>query len=341
MNRDQSESHKNNDGTGGPLGGVIGCALYREGRRVRDVAVSEAGAAIRYPEDVVWIGVHDPDDDLMEMLMREFPLHQLAVEDARKAHQRPKLEVYGQTLFIALRTAWLEQGQPAFGETQIFSGRHFVITVRHGLSPTYATVRTQCESRPELLQHGEDYIIYAVMDFVVDNYMPVVEALEQEVDAIEDRIFSHVAGNVDIHRIHTLRRDLLQLRRTTDSLAEVCGSLERLSLPVIDEEVRPFFRDVHDHVLRLQGIIAHLMEVITFSFEAHQLFVSASQNDVMKQLAAWGAILAVPTAIAGIYGMNFKYMPELDWSAGYFIVLGTIALLCTALYRHFRRTNWL
>jgi magnesium transporter len=229
----------------------------------------------------------------------------------------------------------------AFGETHIFVGHGYVVTVRHGASSSYAPVRVRCESCPTVLSRGEHYILYAILDFIVDNYMPVVETIHDEVDAIEDRVFDSVLNKADAQRLYMLRRDLLRLRNAAAPLVNVCRRLEHAEVMSIDPAMQPLFRDVTDHVRRVQEEIDVLREVLAFAFEANLMNGQAEQTSITRRLAAWAAILAVPTAIAGIYGMNFEYMPELKLGYGYFLVLGAIAAICVTLYARLRHYGWL
>jgi magnesium transporter len=321
--------------------GVVNARVYAKGKPVADIPIEDAGAWAQRPGHVVWIGLFEPSEDLLRRVQAQFHLHPLAIEDAHKAHQRPKLEQYDEQLFAVARTAQLVDGRIAFGETHIFVGRGFVVTVRHGASTSYATIRAHCEASPPLLAHGEDYMLYAILDFIVDNYMPVVETIHSEVEAIEDRVLAKPIGHADVERLYMLRRDLLRLRNAAAPLVEVCRRLEHAEVIAIDPEMQPLFRDVTDHVRRVEEEINALREVLAFAFEASLLTGQAQQTAITRKLAAWAAILAVPTAIAGIYGMNFEHMPELKWTYGYFLVVGLIALLCGGLYVGFRRAGWL
>ncbi len=293
--------------------GVVASSVYAGGRRVKDIAIEEAGEWSKRPGHVVWIGLFEPSTDLLQRVQAQLGLHYLAIEDAGKAHQHPKIEQYGEALFIVARTAQLIDGRIAFGETHLFVGRGYVVSVRHGASSSYAAVRERCESCPAVLSHGEDYILYAILDFIVDNYMPVLETLHAEVEAIEDSVFSKPAERVDVQRLYMIRRDLLRLRNAVVPLVEVCRRLEHAEVMPIDAAMQPLFRDVTDHILRVQEEIDSLREVLAFAFEASLMTGQAQQTAITRRLAAWAAILAVPTAIAGIYGMNFEHMPELKW----------------------------
>ena len=324
-----------------PEPGVIAASVYAGGRCISDIPVEEAGKWAKKPGHVVWIGMFEPSYELLSRIEAQLGLHYLAIEDAGKAHQHPKIEQYGDALFIVARTAQMVAGRIAFGETHLFVGRGYVVSVRHGASTSYSAVRKRCEACPITLSHGEDYILYAILDFIVDNYMPVLETVHREVEAMEDRIFASALPTTEVQRLYTLRRELLQLRNAAAPLAEVCRRLEHAEVKPIDPEMQPLFRDVSDHVYRVKEELDVLREILAFTFEASLMIGQAQQTDITRRLAAWAAILAVPTAIAGIYGMNFEYMPELKWQYGYFIVLGVIAAVCGAMFWRLRRNGWL
>jgi magnesium transporter len=321
--------------------GVVAAGAYVDGRRVANIAISEASSWRAKPDHVVWIGLHEPDIALLSAVQKQFDLHDLAIEDANHAHQRPKIEQYGEALFIVARTAQLTEGRIAFGETHIFVGDGYLVTVRHGASTSYTAVRERCESCPRALARGEDYILYAILDFIVDNYSPVLESIHQEIEEIEDHVLSNVITKGQIERLYMLRRDLLRLRNAIGPLVEVCRRLEHDELSMVRPTMQPLFRDVTDHVRNIQERIDSMREVLAFAFEASLLVGQAQETAVSKRLASWLAILAVPTAVAGIYGMNFKYIPELQLEYGYFIVMGLMALACLGLYWRFRRVGWL
>jgi magnesium transporter len=320
---------------------VVAAAAYLGGRRVADIPVEEAGEWSRRPGHVVWIGLHEPSVDLMRQLQTEFGLHDLAIEDALKAHQRPKLEQYGDALFVVARTAQMVDGRISFGETHLFVGRGYVVSVRHGASTSYTPVRERCEASPKALSDGEDFILYAILDFIVDNYMPVIETIQVEVEEIEDSILAASSSQEQVSRLYQLRRDLLRLRNAAIPLVEVCRRLEQPGLPGVDASMQPLFRDVSDHIRRIQEEIESLREVLNFAFETSLMTGQAQQTEITRRLAAWAAILAVPTAVAGIYGMNFDFMPELHWRYGYFVVLAAVVAICGGLYWRFRQNDWL
>jgi magnesium transporter len=321
--------------------GVVASAVYAGGRRILEIPIEKAGEWSRKPGHVVWIGLHEPGLDLLRRAQAELGLHELAIEDALKAHQRPKIEQYGDALFVVARTAQMVDGRIAFGETHLFVGRGYVVSVRHGASTTYTPVRERCEAAPKALSEGEDFILYAILDFIVDNYMPVIETIQVEVEEIEDSILTANQPQSQIVRLYQLRRDLLRLRNAAVPLVEVCRRLEQPGLPGVDAGMQPLFRDVSDHIRRVQEEIESLREVLAFAFESSLMTGQSQQNEITRKLAAWAAILAVPTAVAGIYGMNFDVLPELHWKYGYPFVLTIIAATCTWLYWRFRRKHWL
>ncbi len=324
-----------------PNAGVVAAGVYVEGRRVANISIEEASSWRNKPDHVVWIGLHDPDAEVLASVQRQFGLHDLAIEDANHAHQRTKIEQYGDGLFIVARTAQIVDGSIAFGETHLFVGENYIVSVRHGSSTSYAEVRERCESCPRALARGEDYVLYAILDFIVDNYAPVLDTIQEEVESIEESVLAKGMTRLQIERLHLLRRDLLRLRNAIGPLVEVCGTLEHDDLPMIRPTTQALFRDVTDHVRAVQEQIDSLREVLAFAFEAGLLVGQSQETAVSKKLASWLAIIAVPTAIAGLYGMNFKHMPELEWQYGYYMVLGVIAVSCATLFWRFRRAGWL
>jgi magnesium transporter len=321
--------------------GIVASSVYAGGRRVADIGIQEAREWASRPGHVVWIGLFEPSAELLERVRAQFDLHPLAIEDAGKAHQHPKVEQYGDALFVVARTAQMVDDAIAFGETHIFVGRGYVVSVRHGASASYAAVRARCEACPTVLTNGEDYILYAILDFIVDNYLPVIEVIQTEVEQLEDRVLRRVLHHNEVERLYKLRRELLKLRRAAGPLLDVCNRLEHSAVLPIDAEMRPLFRDVLDHIKRALEDIDSLREVLAFAFEASLMSGQSQQNEITRKLAAWAAILAVPTALAGIYGMNFEHMPELKWQYGYYAVIGTIVSVCGFLYMRFRHYGWL
>jgi magnesium transporter len=321
---------------------VVNCALYHSGRKVRDLDINDAESMKISAGQLIWIGLREPTHEMLVPLQHQFGLHELAVEDAYRAHQRPKLEVYGETVFVAMKTCqWLD-GALALGETCFFVGRGYVISVRHGKSLSYAPVRDRCEHAPDKLKHGEDFILYALMDFIVDNYFPVIDALEEKVEELEEAIFSSRDQGRDVlGEIALLRRDLLDMRHAVAPLPDICQRIMRYDVPAMDKHTQPYFRDVYDHANILMDRIEALRETVKSVVESKMLMESMRQNDVMRKLAAWAAMLAVPTMVAGIYGMNFEVIPELKWQYGYFYAIGLMFGICAILFWRFKRSGWL
>ena len=322
---------------------VIDCAAYCGGSRVADLGIDQIRPALAQNDQFVWLGLYEPEQDVLRKVQQQFGLHDLAIEDAYNAHQRPKLELYEDSLFVVLRTAHMSTSSHhlEFGETHIFLGRNYLVTVRHGSMRSHIGVRQRCESTPHLLSKGPGYVLYALMDFVVDQYLPVVQQIEEEVEDLEDVIFGMADTGDATSRIYQLKRDLLALRRAVTPLVEVCNRLMRFDLPHIPEDTRVYFRDVYDHIVRLNETIDAQRELLTTALEAHLSLMSHAQNEHMKRITAWAAMIAVPTMIAGIYGMNFKHMPELAWDYGYHLSILVMAGACVALYVGFKRSGWL
>jgi len=320
---------------------VVAAYLYRNGMRVEPITLDRPVHCAKDKSEFVWIGLYEPSAEELATLQEDYGLHPLAVEDALKANQLPKLDVYGDQLFVMARTAHLEDDHIAYGETAIFVGEDHIITVRHGSARAHSGLRAQLEASPNLLRHGVDYVLHAILDFIVDGYLPIVQTIEEDVLEMEQHALDTFLEREEVMRIFTLRRELIRFQRIIGPTAEVCGKLVHLGLPCLDSEVRPYFQDVLDHVRRVEAMIGSLRDVLTSVFEVSHLLESQRQGTITRQLAAWAAILAVPTAIAGIYGMNFENMPELKMHYGYFAILGLIAGLCVALYIRFKRARWL
>ena len=320
---------------------VVASYFYRDGHRVREVSIDKKVGSADRRSEFVWIGIADPTEEEMHSLAKCYDLHPLAVEDAIKANQLPKIDVYDNQLFVVARTAHLMGEHIDYGETAIFVGHSHIISVRHGSTRAHTSLREQLEKSPRLLMQGVDYLLHAILDYIVDGYLPLIEDLEEEVLAMEEKAVASLLGRQEVNRIFTVRRELIRFQRVLGPMGEVAQKLARQELPCIDAEARHYFRDVQDHVRRVQARVDGLREVLTSVFELSTLLEQQRQGTITKQLAAWAAILAVPTAIAGIYGMNFDNMPELHTRYGYFVVVGVIAVTCVLLYRRFRKVGWL
>ncbi|MET0294813.1 MAG: magnesium and cobalt transport protein CorA [Phenylobacterium sp.] len=320
---------------------VVAAYVYKDGVRVRPIDVEHWADPQLGPGEFAWIGIANPEEDELQRIARCFRLHPLAVEDALKAHQLPKLDVYGDQLFIVARTAAYEGGTISYGETHMFVGRTHIITVRHGSARAHIELRNELEAAPQLLQHGVDYVLHALFDFIVDGYMPIFEAVEEEVLETERRTLDAFLTRAEIGRLFVMRRELMKFSRVLGQMRAVCSKLENLELPAIDAETRPYFRDVLDHVMRVEAMVESLREVIRQVFDVSSLLEQQRQGAITRRLAAWAAILAVPTAVAGVYGMNFDHMPELHWTFGYPLVVGLTFLGCLGLYFNFKARKWL
>lgn len=319
---------------------VVAAYVYKNGKRIRSAPLTDAGLRLKTGE-YLWIGLYEPSDEEFEGLVRRFGLHPLAVEDALAAHQLPKLEVYGSELFIVAHTAQKAEDAILYGETHVFVGARFVITIRHGSARAHTQLRAQMEASPLQLRHGVDLILHGILDFIVDGYAPIVDAIEDSVLEMEQQALDSFLSRADITRLFHLRRELLKFSRILGPMEEVATKLQSLDLPCIDREVRPYFRDVADHVRRVSERAASLRDTLSSVFEVSNLLEQQRQGVITRKLAAWAAILATPTAVAGIYGMNFEIMPELHWRYGYPVTMALIAGISLGLYALFKRTKWL
>lgn len=323
-------------------GMVVNCVAYgSSGRKLRDIAIEEISDVLQQPDDFVWVGLYEPDETMLLRLQEEFGLHDLAIEDAQHAHQRPKIEVYDDVLFCVLHTAQFVAGKVEFGETHIFLGQRFLVTVRHGASLSYAPARSRCQQEPELLGLGPSFALYAIMDFVVDNFMPITDSFQAELRELEQAIFSDQFSRDTIMRLYVLKRELVSLRLAVAPLQDILNQLMRFHHAFISEHARVYFRDVFDHAVRITDTLNTLGEMLTAALQVNLSMVAVGQNEVVKRLASWAGLLAVPTLVASIYGMNFKFMPELEWEYGYPGVIGLSLLLCALLYWRLRKSGWL
>lgn len=320
---------------------VVNCVAYCDGHSAGNVQLDDISEVLKQPDRFIWIGLYEPDKEMLDRIQREFGLHELAIEDAHRAHQRPKLEAYGDTMFIVLRTVQMIDRRIELGETHFFLGTNFIISIRHGSSLPYTGVRARCESTPQLLRKGPGFALYAVMDSIVDQYFPIIDYLEEEVETLEEKIFHEKYRRETTTKIYKLKRQLMSVKRSVSPLIDICNRLMRFDLKLIDEETRPYFRDVYDHAVRINEMVDNSRELLSAALEANLSMTSISQSEVSKRFAGWAAIIGVPTAIAGVYGMNFEYMPELQTKWGYPAVLVVIVGVCTFLYFRFKKSGWL
>jgi magnesium transporter len=322
---------------------IVDCAVYRGGRRQQgDMSVAEASVACRQDGAFVWLGLYEPTEEEFDAVTSEFGLHPLAVEDAINAHQRPKLEVYEETLLLVLKPVrYIDHDEVVeIGEIALFVNPEFLISVRHGRPSPLKEVRSRLESHPELAVRGPAAVMYAIVDRIVDDYEPVVEALMVDIHEVEEQVFSQDRHN-PAERIYYLEREVLDFRRAVEPLASAVERLATRPFDVVDDELRPYFRDVHDHLLRVNAHVDQFRDLLSTALGANLTQISVRQSEDMRRITAWVAIAAVPTAVAAIYGMNFDHMPELGWTYGYPAVLLVIAVVCVYLYMRFRRAGWL
>jgi magnesium transporter len=321
--------------------GVINCVAYRDGKRLAEISLDAISDVIKEPNTFVWVGLHEPEPELLKKMQEEFGLHELAIEDARNAHQRPKIEAYGDSLFIVVKTAQIIDEQVEYGETHFFAGANFLVSVRHGCAQGYVQVRDRCEDLPQMLAKGPGYALYALLDFIVDNYQPIVADFEAEFDVLEADIFKGKFDQTAIERLYDLKIKLIGLRNAAVPVEDICMQLMRFHPDLIPKDIRAYFRDIHDHIVRMSEALDNLREMLTTAMQVNLALVTVRQNEVVKRLAGWGAILAVPTVVFSLYGMNFKTMPELQWSFGYPTAVGATVIACTLLYRKLKQSSWL
>ena len=321
---------------------VANCVAYNaHGAKLRDITLDEISDVLAQPDSFVWVGLVEPDEALLDKMQEEFGLHELAVEDAQHAHQRPKIEAYGDSLFIVVQTAQIVEGNIEIGETHIFLGKRYLLTVRHGASLSYAPARRSCESAPEHLAFGPSYGLYSVLDFVVDNYLPIVQDFKQELQALEQDVFAESYKRDTIKRLYDMQRELLNLKLAVAPLADILSQLVRLHPGVIRDEVRVYFRDIGDHVSRVNDAIGAMREMLGAAMNVNLSLITVRQNEVVKRLAGWAALLAAPTLLASWYGMNFRNMPELAVPWAYPAIIAITAVVCGALYIGLKRAKWL
>lgn len=321
---------------------LITCVAYEEGRKVADLTLAQVSDYLARPGCFVWVALRDASPDELETLRVEFGLHELAIEDASVGHQRPKVEEYGDTVFAVVHTVEMSPTDELLvGELDVFAGPNFVISVRNRSQHALSAVRERAEKAPQLLRNGSGFVLYALVDAIVDQYFPVIEALEAELDAIEEQIFVTGTGRANIQRLYALKRRGTVLKHAVAPLLESVGHLTQGQVPPVCETSRDYFRDVVDHLRRINGLLDTLRETIAMAVQVNLSMVTIEEAETSKRLAAWAGIFALATVFAGIWGMNFKTMPELDWVWGYPAALATMAVSCGILYRWFRKAGWL
>jgi magnesium transporter len=319
---------------------LVNCVVYQDGRRVADIAVSEIHHYTGLPNSFVWVAIRDPESSELEALQLEFGLHDLAIEDAQRGHQRPKIEEYGTAIFVVMHTVELVGDELNTGEVAIFVGRNFVVTVRRHTERGFNDVRRRTEEEPDLLRRGPAYVLYALMDAVVDRYFPVLDALSEEIDRVEERIFAGQTTRGSVEALYELKRKLSTLEHAGGPLLEVTGKLHGGRVPSMCVDLQEYFRDVHDHLARLKQSIDNLRDMVTTAMSVNLSLINLQESEVVKTLAAYAALVAVPTLIAGVYGMNFDVMPELRMTWGYPLVLASMVIVDLYLVYRFKKAKW-
>ena len=320
---------------------LINCVAYQDGKKLADISKEDISEYLIRPECFVWVALKDADAAELAEMQTEFGLHELAVEDSRHGHQRPKIEEFGNSLFVVLHNPVLIGDDLTVGEVDIFVGPNYILSVRNGVEQGFVAVRELCEREPELLKHGSGFVLYALIDAVVDRYFPVLDKLEVELEEIEERIFSGTEQRANIEALYALKRKLMKLQYAVVPLMEGIGKLYGGRVPQICIGMSEYYRDIYDHLVRIQQSIASLREMVVIAISVNLSMIALNENQTTKQLAAYAALIAVPTLIAGVYGMNFEHMPELKWLFGYPIALALMLGIDMYLYRRFRKTGWL
>ena len=320
---------------------IVNCVAYQHGRRLTNIPVSEIHSYISHPDCFVWVALNDPTPDELQTMQNEFDLHDLAVEDAQHGHQRPKIEEYDGSLFVVLQMIERAGDGLTVGEVGIFVGANYVLSVRTGAQRGFVDVRLRCEREPELLSHGSGYVLYALMDAVVDRYFPILDELETEIENIEERMFANQTARANIEALYDLKRKLMILKHATEPLLEASSKLFGGRVPQLCAGLQDYFRDIYDHLLRLNQAVDSLRDMITTAISVAISLITIQENEVTKRLAGYAALVAVPTLIAGIYGMNFEHMPELNSPLGYPLTLVAMVAIDGYLFFRFRKAKWI
>ncbi len=320
---------------------LINCVAYQAGRKLGDITKAEISDYVARPECLVWVALNDPTHDELAEMQLEFGLHDLAVEDAQHGHQRPKIEEFGDSLFVVLHNPVLQGESLRVGEVDVFVGPNYILSVRNNVEQGFVSVRDRCEREPELLKHGSGFVLYALIDAVVDRYFPVLDALEVELEQIEERIFSSTTQRENIESLYALKQKLMKLQYAVVPLLEGVGKLYGGRVPHICSGLSEYYRDIYDHLIRIQQSITSLREMVVTAISVNLSMITLQENLTTKRLAAYAALIAVPTLVAGIYGMNFEHMPELKWLFGYPAALAFMAGVDMYLFRRFRKSGWL
>jgi magnesium transporter len=320
---------------------LINCVAYQEGRKLADIDKREISDYVARPDCFVWVALKEPTEAEMAEMQEEFGLHELAVEDAQHGHQRPKIEEYADSLFVVLSTIEVAGDELHTGEMNVFVGKNYILTVRHRTERGFQDVRARCEREPELLRHGSGYVLYVLMDAVVDRYFPVLEAVETKLEAAEEQLFVRGSARANIEELYYVKQQLTTLKHAAGPLLETSGKLLGGRVPPVCIGLGEYFRDVYDHLIRLNQSIDSLRDTVNTAIQVNVAMITYGETEVTKRLAAWAALIAVPTFIASLYGMNFKNMPELEWPFGYPLVLAIMAAFDLYFWYRFRKAGWL
>ena len=320
---------------------LVNCVAYQDGRKLAEITQREIKSYVSRPDCFVWVALKDADAAELAEMQDEFDLHELAVEDARHGHQRPKIEEFGDSLFAVLHTVEVAGDELKVGEMDVFVGRNYVLSVRNHTERGFTEVRARCEREPELLRHGSGYVLYALMDAVVDRYAPVLDAVEAELEALEEKIFSGKSPRENIEALYYVKQKLMTLKHAVAPLVEASARLYGGRVPQVCAGLGEYFRDVYDHLFRLNQSIDTLRDTVTTAIQVNLAMITIGESENTKRLAAYAALVAVPTMIAGVYGMNFEHMPELKWAWGYPVTIAVMVALDSYLFYRFRKTGWL
>jgi magnesium transporter len=320
---------------------LVSCFAYQNGRKIAEIKPDDISEYVSRPECFVWVALKDPGPGELAAMQHEFGLHELAVEDARQGHQRPKVEEYDDSIFVVLQIVEIVDGELRVGEIDIFAGPNYILSVRSKAEKGFREVRARCEREPELLKHGSGFVLYALMDAVVDRYFPIIDALETELEKLEERMFAGGSVRANIEEMYALRQKLMVVKHAVGPLHDGVGKLYGGRVPGICIGSQEYYRDVYDHLSRINQSIDALREMVTTALSVNLSLITLQENETTKRLAACAALVAVPTLIAGVYGMNFKHMPELDWQFGYPLAIGVMLAIDTYLFYLFRKAGWL
>jgi magnesium transporter len=320
---------------------LISCAAYQDGKKLGDVPVQQISDYVRRPECFVWVALKDATEEELANMQEEFGLHELAVEDARFGHQRPKIEEYGDSLFVVAHAIDMIDGELNVGEIDIFVDENFVLSVRNRSQQGFLGVRARCEREPELLKQGSSFVLYALMDAVVDRYFPILEAFESELEEVEDRIFDKGSERANIEKLYQLKRKVTILKHAVTPLMESVSKLHGGRVPRICNNMQDYFRDIYDHLYRLNVSIDAMRDTIGTAIQVNLSMVAIDESEVNKRLAAWAAIFAIASAFFSLWGMNFDLMPELKWKYGYPAAIALVATVCGYMYYRFKKSKWL